>query len=711
MSLNNTVLNGTLLNGPDSYSETGVGLLVSFEQTIVPKPIPMGQHMINGRILNGKPALNSGVELVGAGQLVAVEQRVGLFGLGEIVEMIQGVGYAGSGSVVSIEQEVIYYQYGSGLIINCEQTISNTQSGNIINIEQKCRDFTIASHLDRCGWDVTITLAGNIVPNSQICGEVRVERAESSAALAEFTIIPPVGIQAVEYYAGKAVTIDVETESGNRRIYTGVVDVPEVDIIGKRITFRCTDRRKELINAQISANISTIGYYSDIVFQDVKDTADELEKRLSTTPVSVDFDVFGTYTVTSWFAKATADYVLSDSDIYYERPRVEWSSRANTVNEVNVRFQYRYERLHQQYRDFIWTSPIAADITLLLRDGYTMTYRAMVLDGIKNAGWPVKDDVSFTAIWPSGWYGGRGWSTVAFNRSYTPAVDADGDPILDASGNQTISGSITGGTDLGPLYCMGATWRATTRWAQSIVEDYGLRVYAPQSQTQYGAVKEAEEYSSQADFDISLWENYTHYTDLDQPSDNFYINKDTTRVNINSALYTALNKARTSILAAHRDTKVTFNSFIRPEIDLKHTVEIDTTPLAAKGKVSSITHVMTADGEATSEIVLSLFKSTGSASDSTLLVAAIPADTATYGSGDVYLGNHFGEDPTQDGAETWTGMIGNRFPSNSLFRTSYTEQFIVDTPAIPNGVRNEKELDSAQTFTIEIPDDPLTIIF
>lgn len=665
---------------------------------------------INSSALNAE---SSPMVIVASGLLLSIEQSIASTESGNLLSLTQMVGYVASGNLASIEQEILLRLSGSGLIIDVEQEVSNAGLGKLITLEQRVVDTSIADHVTRNGWDLVITLAGNIIPTNQIHGSVSVARSESQASLANFTIIPPLGLQSVDYYAGKPVTIDVLTPTGTKRIYTGVVDIPELDLVDKKISIRCTDRRTELVNAQLGSVIGSIGYFSPIIFQTVKDTAEELDKRLSTTPYSVDFDVFGNYTLTSWFPKATADYTLTDEDIYLERPIVELASRGRITNKITIDFQYRYERLHHMQRSYRWTSPIASSVNLLLQYSYSLTFKSDVLDAIKAAGWPIRGEITFTPIWPSGWYGGRAWSTVSYIGQIVDKVDSSGNLVLDASGNPVKEQRISGGTDNGPLYCMGATWNATTRWTQTLTESYSLVVQASQSVAQYGAIEQGETYSADASFETKDWEDYTKYdNNAGQAAISYYINKDTNRLDFSVAVSTALNKARTTILAAHRDTKVTVRKFLWPEIDLKHTVRINTDAVQTKGKVFSINHVMDiGTGEAYTEISISLFKAQGASSDSSYIAHPIAADAVTYPTSTITLGNHFGEDPTTEAARSWNGMIGNRFPPGGLARTRYTDQFIVDTPPIPDALRNEKIKSASNTYNVSIPDDSLTIVF
>jgi hypothetical protein len=277
---------------------------------------------------------------------------------------------------------------------------------------------------------------------------------------------------------------------------------------------------------------------------------------------------------------------------------------------------------------------------------------------------------------------------------------------------------------------MGATWVGTFRWAQTVTENYSLSLSAPQSIAQYDEISADESYSTEATFDSSRWENYKTYTTagtaaltvsptasvVGNPNDSYYINADLNRNDMVGAAYTVINKAYTTILGSHRDTKVIVNMFLFPNIDLKHTCRVDTDTVIAKGKTYSIEHVLNVDtGEAQTTVTLALFKSQGSASNSVVSLPGIPADAPDAINTNVILGNHFGQDPTTDAAQSWNGMVGNRFlpapGGGTTARTAYQEFFKVDAPAISDNLRQERVLHASTGYSMSIPNDELTIIF
>jgi hypothetical protein len=85
--------------------------------------------------------------------------------------------------------------------------------------------------------------------------------------------------------------------------------------------------------------------------------------------------------------------------------------------------------------------------------------------------------------------------------------------------------------------------------------------------------------------------------------------------------------------------------------------------------------------------------------------------------GTVILGNHYGFDQkTTPGADLWNGFIGNKahfyhdnLGTNYFWYDAHTDEFRVDTPAIPDNLRSMVTLPTNVTYNISIPNNPLTI--
>lgn len=670
-------------------------------------------NALNSAAIN---AIGEYVPVVASGNLVIMEQVVGEVGVGNLLGAEQLVGLIESGNLLDIEQVVLLRETGSGLLVELEQVTQTVADGILVNILQHVLDTSASdsTFFDRNGWDVIIQIGTEVIDTDKLHGPVVIERKEGAAALAEIVLIPDAGVQDIISYSGKTITIDSRTASGIRRLFTGIVDIPDVKIIDKKIVLRCSDRRVEKINTDQAALVSTVGSYSSEVFKgNDLDVATQLENRLSTTPETLDFDAYGNALVTNLLAKTVPDATLSDSQVFRKEPRISFLSRARLVNSMKIEYKYRYTRLYHWTRNFIWTSPIANNFCLFLQSGYQLTPKTMVTQAITAAEWPIDGNISFTDTPASGWLcGGIGWLGQSTLGYYTQVTDENGNTVSDTSGNPVYTlGFNTGAQNLTTIFCTAATWSAGTRWSQIVEEDYSFTVKAPQSITQYGTIEGyvGTEYETPAE--TSEWEDYQSY-DNEGLGDNFSMDLDLGRAIFYQVQNIMISQAKTSIIKSHRDTRVTFFRTLWSDVELHHTVRVNTGPIQAKGKVFKIKHTLNVlNGEDETEITLALSKSQGAATDN--VPAYLPKPTDTTFSPDIStisLGSHYGQDPSTDAAATWTGYAGNI--TAGFLITFYTSQFIVDTPPVPDEYRQPRSLSGGgSSFDVEIQDDELVITF
>lgn len=644
--------------------------------------------LINGDQIQGLP--------VGAGSLIQYDQTIVIKGLG---------------TLISYEQTVVFRETGSGTFISYDQTITNTGVGSLLSFEQTVVDAAVTTRVDTAGWDGILTVGNRQIPTNEIAGDLVILRTEDSSALLTVTLRPQTGVQDITSFQGKDVTFDLIESGGSTRLYTGIVDIPEVDLIEESITLRCTTRRQELINSEYTNNTNTVGFYSTSVFSDPRDTFQEIEQRLETIPSSLDFDAYNKAYLTAWQPKSTADYTLTASDLYRDKPEVFVTSRGRIINQVNITFSYRYDRNYNWQRRFQWESPIKDTPCFLLSEGYSQTSRAMVQAAADSTGWPLNGSIDFEGPLPDGWYlcdgGFTAWTNVNTQYATVGDTDENGDAILDENGNQTYTSTRISATDFTNVFTNEAAWSATQRWAQTVSENYTVTVKAPQSITQYGIISRDEAHGVQSPFDSAVWEDYSAYDNQQPAGDStYFIDRDTNEDDFNEAWLVVINRAKTTILSGHRDNRVVFRRGVWAAIDLRHTVELNTGIIDAKGKVTSIEHRLNmATTEDVSTVEISLSKSTGSQSDSAIVLASRPSDTVNIETGTIRLDNHFGEEPQAQ----WSGMIGNKFIG--LGKTEYPISFTVDAPAVEAEFRDERVLTASNTFNVEIPNDTLTITF
>jgi hypothetical protein len=575
------------------------------------------------------------------------------------------------------------------------------------------------SRLSGQGWYVIVTLNGWQIPDAWLTKTVTVDASEDNSTLASFSIRAAVGIIDIEFYQGKSVTIDVVTPTKFKRIFSGVVDIPIINMAEEYLTINCTNKIEESMNNLLGSAKNSIGYFDLNIFSQPTDIAEEIKLRLETVPQSIHLDPYNIFRLTNWTPKDTPDFVITNSGIYKdENIAIEIVSRGRIINTVNLTVQYRYERNYNITRTFRWQSPIELSPAYLLRDGYSMPARTMIQSAAESAGWPINGLITFDPVLAAGWYtvGNTkvAYSPVQISGVSAGRVDANGNAVLDSNGNQIVDSSISSVTDYSLIFTLGASWLATKRWTQTVTETFTLTLSASQSVAQYGAIDQSENYSYTDTFDSSKWESSTYLLTSDMNTSygqNYFINRDTQRAELNNIFNIVANKAQTTILKTHRQNFVKFKTPIFPELDLSHTIQLDTTKCDTVGKVYSYHHELNIETcEAFTEIQLAIFKSQGSSSTSSFVLPTIPADSLTLTAPVINLGNHYGYDPaTTAGSDTWTGFIGNAFVGGA--RTDFTESFVVDTPRINAVLTDPRELASSQSYNIALPNNALTITF
>ncbi len=694
----------------------------------------------NALVVNGLPVNSCQFfSTLGVSNVLSLAQIIGPNIIGEVVRFSQDVGLhiAISGSVVLYTQEV--------------QT--SIAAYNAIKFAQVVDGP--GSFLRTYGWDADIVINNTVIPHNRIVDKVIITKESNQNTLCKFKVKVVQPQAFLDYIDGGTVTINYLTPTGSNRIFTGIVDLPEIDLINKTIAVNCSDRREELIKNKILPLLPTIGRYSLEVQGLITSVGQEMEYRLQTVPMDVDFDSHNIPNLNSWYVKTIPDFTFGDGDVYYREPKITWQSRGGVVNNISVEVKYSYTRLYHYQRNFSWETPLDV-LHLGFNSGVLQsddTYSSgpywrydngpvshatvnMVQSAIDRAGWKQNDTLTYTDDYAD--FGLFGPSVVSIGgSSFNLLNDSIGNSsTLDTNGNEvTITYAIPPvGTD--QIRILSADWSGSTRFAQTIEEVYTLNIKSTQSINQFGSLTAFNNYTTQNEFDSGTWENYNRFTAAPSnaviSNDSFWFNEDTDPGVLNNAILTAIDKAKTQILASHRDTKVTLQVPLMPTLELSHTLQISTTPLECKGKTTKLIHTIDfidRKGQ-TTDIELSLFQSRGTAVTTATTVPSRPSDSVSIPSQAVVLGNHYGQDvDTTSGSSTWNGYIGNTTPqltaeqlatiplsdgSNWIKvpnKTTFREEFVVDTPPVPDNLRKLRTLNVSSIYEIAIPDDELDIIF
>ena len=675
--------------------------------------------LLNSNSLN-EVALNSAdfISAEGSGSLIGIKQYVVLVESGVIASISQTVYFEGSGALISIGQEVELQLSGSGQIIEFGQSVLSYGNGALISIEQEVESGIVSTFLTRNGWDLVATLGSYSVPREHI-QEVEVTHGINDDSRCTVKLNPGSGIYNLYSYQGKQLTISVRTNGSSfKRIFTGIVDIPRVETVNEKIVLEGVSVRETLIRQYMTPYVAGIGYYSTTVFGPRNNVFKETTDRMTTLAADLDFDASGNWTITSWTPKSVADITLQNSDLYREQqPEVRIESGREVVNTIGITINYNYQRLHETTLGYQWTSGLQP--CDLLTGGNTLPTREMIRTAAAGAGWKL-DTISFTNIWPSGWYR-CGDLTIGWVNTRQNVLLSNSNATAGNAASYSVS-QTTATSEISTLLAIGAQWSCRKRFTQNVQESYSLVVSSAQSQSLYGIREQNENLDLQAEFDPEQWEDESLYSTVFPGTkigsvSNYYINQDSQATELSNSIITALNKAKTQILSSHRDTEIGFTTFINPNFELRHTIELNADRIQCKGKVRSITHKFSASGEATSSVKILLYRSVGSSSNTNLNPPSRPSYSAPSGSFTAAISSRWGQDPSKPYAQYWNGYIGNKWVTTgggfntNTFKSTYQESFVVDTPSIPDNRRLQQNYTQSGTYNVAIPTDDLTVTF
>lgn len=551
-------------------------------------------------------------------------------------------------------------------------------------------------------WRPVVTLDGVDV-SERLVGEISVQAGENEARVASFQLRPASGSLILPDWTGRSVTIDIAAQepdgsaSDARRLFTGVVDVPEYDISGHVVSFDCTDQRQEVIGNTprewLDAAIG--GHYSAAVSGEPTDTLDYASARLASVPAALDLDAYQSPRVTIWALPEPAWLILGESEVIDGSLRIQLASRADLRNEITTRFQYRLPRLRARVIECQFERTIGQYTS----QGLDIPSRAMIEQALG---------------------GLSGWSQLGLI-NYV-AVDAGAYESVGGGGSIF---TVISSTDA-PNLALGFGASFYSRWVQSVTEDYALTVRAQASIDAIGQARESLDGATlDSEFDDAAWLNDpATEPELTLPpvgdvSLDYGVSGASDRAAAEAAIETLVAQARTATLASHRTTRVSAAIAIRADLDLDKRIEIDTAILRASGKVARVAHRMSIDdGSAVTEFDLAVsgFNAVGLQPDNAPAAPAAPVDpTPAPGAAQLAatIGLHIGQTFTSAPYDEDT-MIG--FSTNARagadfdpLGAAYPLAMSIGAPEIEAAVRDPITLTQTATYAVAIPQDILEV--
>jgi len=583
-------------------------------------------------------------------------------------------------------------------------------------------------------WTLQCYIDGNDF-SDKLTNEALIEYSEDDSGLATVVVYPDAGLISLPDYVGKNILVahltldDTGATLSSETLFNGYISDPIYDPDTGRLQLECTTDLVNALNKQSRAAIEALigGGWSPVVFEEGAQGYEYATDRLRTRPASM-WHSPGGIVVTDWAAKSTADLEFTDDEVVDGTISYTNATRQDLLNQVNISFDYRFQRLRQ--RTLSCNFVVNTTFCNFLINGFKLPQRSMIESAANGGGWVLQGEVRYVDLPAPGYY-----------RCF---------PFASSSQQKYIGwgklgvGGLLKDPDVDQL-CWGASWKASKRWSQSITERYDIVISAPQSQAGNGEIVNTESYSLQSEQDVSDWLEEEKYEGVgnkigfaaigDSITSGQYVLGDqgydatedlnTGRDAAEEARQVMIDAAVTDVLQAHRSTSVSFTSTFQPGVDLTKTVRLNATGFVAKGKVRSVIHRFSFDsGIEETDITLAISRHFGSG-----LVTTSPttADSPPSKPTETNLPRQKYM-PTRIGGRTdslpldpdWDGYFTNYIydptqtqpfatdPTNPATVT-YPEQFVCEYPEISGTALDNTELPATQSIDVDIPQDELTM--
>lgn len=456
-------------------------------------------------------------------------------------------------------------------------------------------------------WGVMVEVGGVDVSDSVI-GEVVVEAEESAARVADFSLWQAAGTVFVPAaWPGRAVRIWLVDMSGGTPsspmlLFSGIVDLPQVQPLSGQVALRCTDNRQAAIAALGRDTVAALlegSRYSPAVFSAGATALQHANDRLTTIPSALDLSPAGAVRVTPWAAKEVADLEFTDDQVLDESVSVDVAERGALINRVAIDFGYRFPRVKAEgyVVAYDYLALHATSFVYWVRDGNSFLQRAAVEAAISAAGGTI---VSIT------WVALPTTAQVIPGTGGAPAGAWLPNPVTDV------------------LFCLGFSAVVSFDYAQQIDETHRIVVHNPASIAAVGVVSEAMSGALEGVYDdpVAVEQNILLYRQqvTTIPPKNLApvvvgltnsvtgtLTTDSDRTAANAAMETLIAIAATKIHASHRRHTVSGAVPANPALDVDKTVAVAAQGVAARGKVRRVVHRLDpASGRAVSEFELAV---------------------------------------------------------------------------------------------------------
>lgn len=548
-------------------------------------------------------------------------------------------------------------------------------------------------------WRSVVMLDGVDV-SAQTVGEIVIQHADNEARTMQFsfrpaTVLQPMSIIGRRVQAYFAQLGDSGEALAAQLMFTGILETPTINMQSGVISCSCHDQMQEIFantpRAWIDANVG--GRWREEVSGEAADNFDYLEARRLSVPVSIALDVQQQPVVLPWRDGLAAETIQA-ADMLDNTLSVDLPSRDELRTRITCRLQYRFERLRGRA------------VVAQYANGLQFYIGAGALEASKL--WLT------TAMVKQSVEGLRGWTVESLAiENPTPGTYDRGPAPGD--GVYVISPSVA------PDLALGFEAKCSTRWQQTVTQDYTVDVVLPSLEASIGRVVEEIGATFDVPFDVRDWgTDDTVLPVLTLPTVGDVVQEwkpvgqqDADR---DEVLRTLLDQAWVKLWDSSRSGRVRFALPLRPNLWLNNFVTVATASLNASGKVVEIEHRMDPEtGEAitTAAIAVGLPGATG-ASLPTWTLPATPAidDTRPPETYSFEIGTFVGGDgasvPFDE--ETMIGFSTNQESPDLIATNFYPHQLSIRAPDVEALDRDPLELEAVVEIATSIPTDLLELL-
>ncbi|TLX65279.1 hypothetical protein DN820_01765 [Stutzerimonas nosocomialis] len=530
--------------------------------------------------------------------------------------------------------------------------------------------------------------------SAQLTGTVEIDREEGAAGVAGLDLYLPEGPVIPPQWKGRRLGLDfISTSAGetvSERRFTGQISRADWNPVTRILSCECSDQRQQRVEAMSIEQIDALvgGYWSEDAFEPVEGRShwDYALERLSTRPVSLDCSPAGELRVTSWFATAP-HFVFGPGTTLYQTLELQESDLDSTTNRVEVELTYRYSRLWQLSEGYGWEHPNAGGLVGI---GGFCAWRVWTTDLPTTE--MVEDAVSANGQKLVGRVGGY---TLPLSMA-NPC--GDGNAWINTYDNLWLLVNVTG----------------ARRWVQTVTETYKLTLATGAGQADDTRIVQRTSYTISVESNrADEWVDAARYDGGSRAED---VTSEQRRV---AAGEVALRAAQTSIIAAHRETTLSWDvpTPLSRGIDLVHTLEIKDQGAHAIGKCRRIVDRYDLLG-GTAITTLSIASMQGGGVSQPLTLPARPDSSLPVLTGGAsrlptQLGGRWNDPetglPIQPYDDTRAGFSGNYDLQDDLTAEDFPRRFDLPAREIPAEYRDERTATAERVYTVGIPNDLLEL--